>query len=162
MKKYIIIAVILLVLIIIFRKKIMKLTGLFDHETKIRPLDEGGSGAFGAKRANHIHEGIDLLANPKDSVKAPFDLEFVRQTYPYKDDKRYLGGVYKFSSPELSGEMKIFYMQPTNKSKIIKKGDQIGFVQDIVAKYKTKGMKNHVHLELRDEKGNLINPTQYV
>lgn len=162
MKWYYYVIIILIVLLVLFRKKLMTLTGLFDEGVVIRGKDAGGNGAFGSSRIGHIHQGIDIIAKPKQDVKAPFDMEFVRQTYPYKDDKRYLGGVYKINSPEFKGEMKIFYMQPLNKSKSIKKGDKIGEVQDIVAKYKTKGMNNHVHLELRDNEGKLLNPTEYV
>lgn len=160
MKKYIIISVVLTILIYLFKSKIMKLS-FFDTNV-IRKPDAGGSGAFGANRKGHTHQGIDIVAKPKQVVKAPFDMEFTRVSFPYADDKRYLGGVYKFSDPILKGELKVFYMSPTNKSKNIKKGDVIGEVQDIAAKYGTKGMVNHIHVEMRDIKGTLINPTQYV
>ena len=142
----------LLLLYQLFKSKNMfsKITNL----NKIRPCDPFGCGSFGAKRATHIHQGIDLLVNENEPIFAPFDGVVLRFAIPYKDDNKYKGLLLKNGN----FEVKIFYFLPiVNKGEKIKKGQIIGFAQNIAKKYSSK-MQNHVHVEVA-ENGITINPT---
>jgi hypothetical protein len=155
-----IIATILLI-IVIMRKSIKNIIANF----KVRGTDAFGSGAYGSsrKKANgteYKHQGLDIVAEVGATVKAPFDLTFVRKAYPYAGDTNYTGGVYNFDE----GEMRIYYISPVTTEKNFKQGEVIGTTQNISAKYSTSSKKltNHIHIEIRDKKGNLIDPNTYV
>jgi hypothetical protein len=152
------VAIIVIVLLIIFlmRKSIKNIIRNF----RIRGSDAFGNGAFGSARTGHTHQGIDIIANEGDVITAPFPLEFIRTARPYAEDINYTGGVYNFED----GEMRLYYIRPITTQKHFDTGEIIGYAQNISAKYSTpsKKMTNHVHLEIRDKRGNLINPTTYV
>jgi|WetSurMetagenome_2_1015567.scaffolds.fasta_scaffold510558_2 hypothetical protein len=155
-----IIATILLI-IVIMRKSIKNIIANF----KIRGTDAFGSGAYGAARkksngTEYKHQGLDIVAESGATVKAPFDLTFVRKAYPYSGDTNYTGAVYNFDE----GEIRIYYITPIITEKNFKQGEVIGTAQNISAKYSTSTQKltNHIHIEIRDKKGNLIDPNTYV
>jgi hypothetical protein len=157
-KKYIIAIVILIIIIIMVTTKSVK--GLVDN-FKIRGVDKFGSGKFGAQRRKstgevYTHQGIDILTYSGQAIKAPFDLQFIRVADPYPNDKTLKGGIWKSGNLEL----KIFYMIPNTNQKTFKKGEIIGYAQNLNDKY-GEGIGNHIHLEIR-ENGNLINPEKYV
>ena len=134
--------------------------GLVDN-FKIRGVDKFGSGKFGAQRRKstgevYTHQGIDILTFPGQPIKAPFDLSFVRVANPYPNDKTLKGGIWKSGNLE----MKIFYLSPITGKKSFRKGEIIGYAQNLNEKY-GEGIGNHIHLELR-ENGIIINPEKYV
>lgn len=160
-----------LILWFIMRKKITGLTYPF----KLRGVDKFGSGAFKAPRRSHKgkikwHQGLDIKVKESQSIHAPFDMDFVRKAYPYDDSgtpNRMSGAKYRFED----GTMKIFYFLPLITNTInFKKGDIIGFAQNIAKKYAYKDKKtgkvhkmiNHIHIEIRNKDGKLINPETYV
>lgn len=157
-KNYIILIIILIVLIMLATTKTVK--GLVDN-FKIRGVDKFGSGKFGAQRRKstgevYTHQGIDILTFSGQPIKAPFDLSFVRIANPYPNDKTLKGAIWKSNNLE----MKIFYLTPITDKKSFKKGEVIGYAQNLNEKY-GEGIGNHIHLELR-ENGNIINPEKYV
>ena len=147
------------------RKKISGIVTPF----KLRGKDVFGSGAFRSSRSKHkgvkYHQGLDIKTNVDQPILAPFDLLFKRLAYPYLTsagvvDKKWKGGLYKHED----GTLKIFYMNPIINKLNFKQGDVLGYAQDIAGKYSSanKKMINHIHLEMRDSKGKLLNPTNYV
>lgn len=144
----------IILLIILFRK--MNLRNVVKN-FRIRKTDKFGSGQFGSKRTNHIHQGIDIVVSEGEKIYAPTDLTLVRKTYPYRDDMNYVGGVYKTPN---NGELKFFYMNPDQSKREFKQGEVIGIAQDISKKYGSS-MTPHVHIEYR-ENGILKDPNNYV
>ena len=163
---YIIIGVIVLIILyFVMRKKITGIVTPF----KLRGKDIFGSGGFKSSRSKHkgvkYHQGLDIKTNVDQPILAPFDIIFKRLAYPYLTsagivDKKFKGALYKYKD----GTLKIFYMNPIANKSNFKHGEIIGFAQNISGKYSTtkKKMINHIHLEMRDNEGKLLNPTNYV
>ncbi len=157
-RNYIIAAIIVIILVIMLKAKSLK--GMVDN-FKLRGVDRFGSGKFGASRKKstgevYTHQGIDILTYPGQPIKAPFELRFIRVSKPYPDDKTLLGGIWKGEGLEL----KLFYLNPVKEFRTFKKGEVIGYAQNLNEKY-GEGIGNHIHLELR-ENGIIINPEKYV
>lgn len=123
---------------------------------KVRGNDAHGSGAFNAPRGNHIHQGIDIVTTKGENIFSPIDGEVIRYPFPYSGDINYKGILIK----NKDYEVKIFYLNPVAKIGTIKKGQLIGNAQDIAKKYPSAPMINHIHLEVRDSKGNILDPTK--
>ena len=114
--------------------------------------DSLGSGNFWKSRIGHYHEGIDLECSLGETVYAPISGKIIRKAYPYPTDKRFEGCVIQNETQEV----KFFYMVSNRVGQTVKAGEAIGVCQAINTKY-TVSMKNHIHLEIR-ENGELINP----
>ncbi|MBW2621372.1 MAG: hypothetical protein JRD68_00570 [Deltaproteobacteria bacterium] len=112
--------------------------------------DDEGLGHFKAWRRNpdntrRRHNSLDILSEIGQPIYAPFD-----GRAGVADHEEYegvdMGGKKHFG--------RILYITPTNeianaKGKIrVKKGDVIGYAQDVFPIYKKKKMKNHIHMEL--------------
>lgn len=145
---------VVIVLVLIFNKKVMGLASMVKNFS-IRN-DPSGLGTFGAKREGHIHQGLDIKAEPNEPIKAPFDLTFSYSGRVYADDPFYLATEYK--TPK--GSFRVMYLQPRTDKKIFKTGEVIGFAQNIAKKWGGK-MVNHIHVEIR-ENGILKDPAKYV
>lgn len=121
---------------------------------QFRKCDPFGCGHFGATRGNRKHKGVDILFEPNEDVLSPIYGVVTRYAYPYANDTTYKG-------IEIQNErftVKIFYVLPTiHIGKHINAGDVIGKAQNIAKKYGAT-MQNHVHIEVRDYQGNLLNP----
>lgn len=121
---------------------------------QFRKCDPFGCGHFGATRGNRKHNGVDVLFAEGEAVKSPIRGVVTRYAYPYASDPSYKG-------IEIQNEkytVKMFYLISTVAvGTKINASDIIGKAQNIAQKY-GKGMNNHVHLEVRDNKGNLLNP----
>jgi murein DD-endopeptidase MepM/ murein hydrolase activator NlpD len=118
--------------------------------------DPAGSGYFGTPRIGHAHQGVDFLAVPDQSIFSPISGKVIRSAQPYPDDSTFSGLVI---SNEVF-EVKIFYVLgvlPFGSE--VKKGQLIGYAQNVAAKYGGE-MKNHVHLEIR-ENGSIQNPINF-
>ncbi len=113
----------------------------------LRP-DTEGSGAWWADRMydgeKAKHEAIDILSEVGQAIYAP-------------SDGRIILPEHKYSVVDIAGEnhyIRILYITPTKeiadaKGEIsVKKGDVIGYAQDLFPIYKKEKMKNHIHLEL--------------
>lgn len=142
----------LLIYIIMGTKKAF---GKVTEENKIRGCDPSGCGNFGASRGDRTHQGIDIVVKEGDVIKSPIDGEVIRYPFPYSGDINYKGILIR----NKDYEVKIFYINPNAPVGKILKGQKIGNAQNIAKKYPSSPMTNHIHLEVRDNKGNLINPT---
>lgn len=148
----------IIIIVYIFNSLILKrsIRGL-TIPFKLRGVDKFGSGAFGAPRSHgKSHKGLDIQSKNDSAIYAPFYLEFSRVANPYSGSS-YSGALYK----SRNGYLKIFYMSPIKSKKTFAKGDIIGYTQNIQGKYGT-GMKNHIHVQMYNKEGKIINPTIYV
>jgi len=122
---------------------------------KFRGCDPMGCGTFGASRGGRTHNGVDVTVTPGQNIVSPISGTVTRFPFPYGDDLSYKG--IEIKNSEYS--VKIFYMSATVSANTkVTAGQVIGKAQNIAAKY-GNGMTNHVHFEVRDAKGNLLNPT---
>jgi hypothetical protein len=109
-----------------------------------------GKGQFGAPRGERTHRGIDLAYQPwgkpqEQSVVAPCNCIFVRESRPYTDGK-YRGVLLKTNDIQI----KMFYFAPLetlDKHAVIIKGQLLGYGQDISEKYGSD-MVPHLHMEV--------------
>lgn len=117
--------------------------------------DTAGDGHFGAPRGNRTHKGTDYRCYPNEPVSAPMFGKIVRLAKPYGDDK-WLGVLIRNSTYE----GKLFYMDPyTDRiGSYVTEGECIGYAQDISQKYPNQGMESHVHWQVQDMDGVLIDP----
>lgn len=154
MNKYLWITLSIIVLLIIFNKKVMGL-GSMVKKFVIRN-DSQGLGKFGAMRDGHLHQGLDLKVEKGEIIKAPFDLEYSYTGQVYSDDKKYLASEYKTSF----GKFRVMYMIPITSKKVFKVGEPIGTAQDISEKWGSN-MIPHIHVETWVN-GKPVNPEKYV
>lgn len=147
MNKNLLIFIVLIGLIISFttKKIIMKIRS-----------DKRGNGRFGASRGNRTHEGVDITTEPNTKFEFPIELKFIRYAYPYKGITKIKGGLFMDKKGRV---WKFFYLNPNIKADFT---TSIGTSQDIAGYYAKEknqdGMINHVHAEVRDKNGILLNP----
>ncbi len=122
---------------------------------KIRNCDPFGCGSFGADRSGHQHQGIDIVAIPNEKVFSPIAGTITRFPFPYNGDIIYTGIEIKNDKYAV----KMFYVSPLLPvGRKVLAGQLVAKAQNIAQKYGSS-MINHVHIEVRDLKGNLLNPT---
>jgi len=124
---------------------------------KFRGADPLGDGAFGSSRSGgaRSHKGVDVLATPGQNIFAPISGTVTRYPFPYADDKRYTGIEIK----NTDYLVKMFYIAPTVPiGNHVDAGQKIATAQNISAKHGA-AMQNHVHFEVYDHNGALLNPT---
>ena len=113
------------------------------QQNKIR-IDSKGNGRFGSSRGNHVHNGIDLVVTPDETIFSPISGKVVRYGVPYDNDSRY-SGIHIQNDEYL---VKIFYMLPSvQPGQYVTRGQAIGTAQKISTKY-GGGMIDHVHVEV--------------
>ncbi|WDO13050.1 M23 family metallopeptidase [Flavobacterium sp. WW92] len=153
--KTIIISLTILAIILIMTKKAFAAP---TASKKIRGCDPFGCGSFGAGRGERKHQGEDFTVSPGESIFSPISGTVTRFPFPYGNDLSYTGIEIKNSEHEI----KIFYMTPTVKiGQAIAAGQVIGKAQDIAKKYGAS-MTNHIHVELRDKKGTLLQISNFI
>lgn len=122
------------------------------QEPQFIRVDPSGDGHFGTDRHGHVHEGIDIRANPGENVFAPFAGTVTKIGRPYADDAR-------FDYVEITGAryvVRIMYVAPAVlDGDHVREGQVIGTVQDIVERYGAP-MLAHVHVELRTVPGGAL------
>lgn len=108
-----------------------------------RKTDSHGSGSYGSKRGDRLHEGTDYICDPGQSIYSPIDGVIRREAKPYAG-KEYSGVLIRNDWCAI----KMFYFKPDYNliGKQVKKGQIIGMAQDISEKY--SGMIPHIHLEI--------------
>lgn len=124
---------------------------------RIRGKDAFGSGTFQASRdgGSRLHSGVDIVATAGQAIYAPVTGKITRLAYPYASDLSYTG--LEIINDDYN--IKIFYIAPTVAiGSQVAAGQKIAVAQHIAAKYGA-GMINHVHIEIRNKNGELINPT---
>jgi len=118
-------------------------------------MDPSGDGHFGAVRDGHVHEGLDVLATPGTWIASPVTGTYVGTGKVYRGDAR-------FDIVALEGEgyrVDLMYVRPFDflePGVVVQRGQSVGVVQDIVAKYGAP-MLAHVHVEIR-KAGELMDP----
>lgn len=122
-----------------------------------RGTDKWGSGAFGASRGKHKHEGIDYRADPGDLCLPMKPGVVTKVGYPYAND-------FSFRYVEVEDfegyKARYFYVDP-----VVKEGDHVsllsplGVVQSLNGRY--PGIKDHVHVEVISPDNRVINPESY-
>jgi len=117
-------------------------------DQKSRIQDTWGSGLFEASRdgGKRKHQGLDIIVKPGAKVYAPFDGTIVREAVPYKNDNSYRGIVFRGTGEWAAYEVKIFYAEGLFSGNA-KKGQHIGYTQDLTLKYPT--ITNHIHVEVK-------------
>ncbi|MCL1785985.1 MAG: M23 family metallopeptidase [Alphaproteobacteria bacterium] len=136
------------------------------QKPRIRGQDGEGNGAFGASRerrdgTRYSHAGVDFINGPGAPVYALNDGEFRWAHAPYPEDSRFTG----LNIKDTNGNTNLyFYVKPSIKPGTqVKKGDLIGYNQDLRLKYSDK-MTNHFHFEVREngDKNKIIDPLKYL
>ncbi len=125
---------------------------------ELRGTDPAGSGEYGASRGSRTHNGIDYVCVPGCQVLSPVDGVITKRGYPYGDDLqwRYV------QITDSDGLMhRLFYVEPSlGPMKRLRKGSIIGVAQDITQRYPDNGMQPHIHLEVKDQAGDYIDPEE--
>jgi hypothetical protein len=119
-----------------------------------RGCDPKGCGDFGASRGSRKHIGLDIKAVPGEVIFSPISGKVTRFPFPYGTDL-------SFTGIEIVNDqflVKIFYMKANVLANSnVKQGQVIGNAQDIAKKH-GGGMINHIHVEVYDKQGRLIDP----
>lgn len=127
-------------------------------ENKIRGCDPHGCGTFGASRGDRKHQGEDFAISPGGIIFSPISGTVTRFPFPYGNDLSYTG--IEIKNAEYT--VKIFYMSPSViVGQEVRAGQVIGKAQDISRKY-SPGMINHIHVELRDNRNNLLQISKFL
>ena len=125
---------------------------------ELRGTDPAGSGEYGASRGSRTHNGIDYTCVPGCEVLSPVDGVISKLGYPYADDLtwRYV------QITDSDGLMhRLFYVEPNvGIGQKISLNMAIGIAQDITLRYPDKGMQPHIHLEVKDQAGDYIDPEE--
>lgn len=130
---------------------------------KIRS-DSEGDGHYGAPRGNRKHIGIDLISYVGENVLSPVSGVINRLGFAYSKprDSNY---IFKIISIEDKDGLKheLFYVNPCVKvGDTVEQGNLIGQTQDLRIQYPLlSNMKNHVHLQIKNNCGIIINPTRF-
>lgn len=119
-----------------------------NHEIEIRTHDVWGGGQWLASRGNRPHLGVDIIHDPGEEVRAPFDMEIVRRAYPYSTDLSYSGIKFRTVKNNITYTGRLFYFVPYYEKGVFSKGDIIGVAQDLTTKYPE--ITNHLHLDIRN------------
>jgi len=124
----------------------------------VRGCDPLGCGNFGASRGTRSHSGIDYKALPGEAILSPITGKVTRYPFPYADDKRYTG----IEIVNASYKVKMFYLSASvTIGTEVKAGQQIGTAQNISDKHGSS-MVNHIHFEIYDKNGILLDPTTMI
>lgn len=127
-------------------------------QTPHRGSDGWGSGEYKASRGHREHNGIDYVACPQSLLVSPVTGVVTKLGYPYASD---LSMRYIEVTDNLENRHRFFYVLPMKEvGDRVVDGDVLGEVQHVEAKYTTpdKIMKNHIHYEIKNQRGDYINP----
>jgi len=125
--------------------------------------DRMGDGAYGAWRRagsrRYAHRGLDTLATPGDSVRAPMGGVVTRIGWCYSGEEYRLVEIESWP-----WTCKVLYVEPLGEivGRTVHQGKIIGRAQNIVSRpgleYGVRGMHPHLHTELRRFE-ELVDPT---
>lgn len=120
----------------------------------LRKCDQHGSGEFGASRGSRRHNGVDLACMAGTLVGSPVDGMVSKLGYPYGDDLSF-----RYVEVEAQGyAFRVFYIDPlVSVGRQVQRGDILGACQSLMQRY--PGITDHVHLEVKDEHGDYVDPT---
>ena len=116
--------------------------------------DSWGGGEYGASRGNRKHKGIDYACHTKSLIFSPVDGVVTKLGYPYADDLN-------FRYVQVTGgnglNYRVFYVEPSVElGDVVTTDIIIGESQKLSDRY--EGIIEHVHLEIRDNDKNYVNP----
>ena len=122
--------------------------------------DAGGSGKFGASRdgGRRRHKGKDFINPVGGKVSSPVSGEITKIGFPYADD---LSFRYVEITDEDNNKHRLFYVKPDADIKRggrVTKGDLVGKSQDVAKRYRSLGVKNHIHYEILNKEGIPVSP----
>ena len=122
-----------------------------------RSQDKWGSGAFGAPRGDHMHQGIDFESPKGFILESPIAGKITKLGHPYADDLsfRYIeltsGDDYKH---------RFFYLVPSvSLGDSVLEGDVLGAVDFLGFRY--PDITNHFHYEIKSPMNSTIDPDEY-
>lgn len=121
---------------------------------KLRKCDAQGCGHFGASRGTRKHNGVDLDCEPGTLAGSLVDGIVSKIGYPYGDDLSF-----RYVEVESQGyAFRLFYVDPAvTEGQRVKRGDILGACQALHNRY--PGITDHLHLEIKDEHGDFVDPT---
>jgi murein DD-endopeptidase MepM/ murein hydrolase activator NlpD len=106
--------------------------------------------------------GIDLAVAPGSKVLSPTYGVLSKFGRCYRDTPEYR---YVEITSQNGFRYRLFYVSPGMQQigDTVAEGEDIGTAQDISARYPVpKGMKPHIHFEIKDRNGNYVNPKELV
>lgn len=127
-----------------------------------RKCDGYGCGHFGASRGSREHFGVDMACPPGTEVGSPVRGQVTKLGHAYEDDLSFryvqiVAEIYQF---------RIFYVDPAVAvGDYVEIGDTLGLSQSLYGRYpakRTGQMTNHVHFEIRNQSGDMIDPTPVI
>ncbi len=123
----------------------------------IRGEDAYGSGSFGTVRdgGKRKHHGVDYIAEPGDWVEAPIAGIVTKHGYAYKrSDLRFI----EIKNTDTGMRARVLYVDASiQEGAVVAAGEVIGTAQDLAKRY-PGGITNHVHVELTNARGALLDP----
>lgn len=132
-----------------------------------RKTDDYGSGEFGAKRGERIHQGIDYACYPGTEILCICVGKVTKLGYPYADG---IGGVqddipyrYVEVTDGQDNRHRYFYVEPmVMEGSVVTPGTVLGYVQNLQRRYggneNRKPITNHVHYEVIGWNGTYLDP----
>lgn len=121
--------------------------------------DASGDGHFHSNRTGHKHEGIDLEASQGEEIFAPYDGTVTQRVKPYRATAGAKSALNGFDFSGANYNTRIFYAKALSVGSSYKKGDIIARAEN-VKKYYSSAMTNHIHVEVRNKKNELLDPTE--
>ncbi len=124
-------------------------------------VDSSGDGHFHASRTGHVHQGIDLEAKQGEPIFAPFNGTVTRIVKPYAAGAGAKSALSGFDFEGSNQTVRIFYGKAIQVGSSFSAGEVIGRVENVATYYGTS-MLNHIHVELRDAKNAILDPTAFL
>ncbi len=126
-----------------------------------RGEDAWGSGAFGASRGSRTHSGQDYAAWPGTTVECWVAGTVTTLGYTYATGTGGIDEADSYRYVEVTAadghRFRYHYVSPSVKvGDELAEGDPLGQLQDIALRY--PDITPHVHLEVYDQDGGLIDP----
>ena len=122
--------------------------------------DWAGSGEFGADRGDRSHKGIDFSVYPGSVILSPVN-GFVSKygtCYPTEPYYEYIEIMDRYNNRH-----RLFYTKEfkVDIGKVVYKGDEIAFADDITKRYPDSMMTPHIHYEIKTATDSYLDPTYY-
>lgn len=123
-------------------------------EMSFRRCDGHGCGHWHAKRGDKLHQGVDLACIPGTCVASPVKGFVTKLGIVYADDHHW-----QYVQISSGGyDFRIFYVEPmVEVGRVVGIGTLIGRHQRLNSRY--MGITEHVHFEIKNDKGEYIDPT---
>jgi len=137
-------------------------------KAKKRGIDSMGSGAYGASRGSRTHNGVDLCADPGESIHSHVSGIVTKFGRPYapsnNSEKDVLKSALRYVEIQDSDgdKHRFFYVKALPELEIgsvISIADEIGTAANLNEIWPT--MKNHIHYEVKRD-GKHINPEHFL